>query len=119
MNQDAKKIVKIASLTIFFLFIIVYAFFTSKNLIFGVKITDVNINGLSAQTGAKMTENVLEINGNAKNALNLSLNGREISIDKKGNFHETIILLLGYNVVNIKAKDKFGNIDEKNYQLMY
>ena len=114
MNSDAKKIVKIASLSIFFLFIIVYAFFTSRDLIFGVKITNVNI-----VNGAKMTTNKLEITGNAKNAINLTLNGREISIDKAGNFDETIILLPGYNIVTIKAKDKFGNMDEKDYQLMY
>jgi hypothetical protein len=114
MNSDAKKILKISSLSIFFLFIIVYAFFTSKDLIFGVKITNVNI-----VDGAKVTENALEIKGNARNAINLTLNGREISIDKDGNFNETIILLPGYNIVTIKAKDKFGHIDEKNYKLMF
>jgi hypothetical protein len=114
MNSDAKKILKISSFTLFFLFIIVYAFFTSKDLLFGVKVVDVNI-----VDGAKMTENVLEVKGNAKNAINLTLNGREISIDKEGNFNETIILLPGYNIVNIKAKDKFGNIDEKNYKLTF
>ncbi len=114
MNSDAKKIVKIGSFSIFFLFIIVYAFFTSRDLIFGVKITNVNI-----VDGAKMADKVLEIRGTAKNAINLTLDGREISVDKIGNFNETIILLPGYNVVNIKAKDKFGNIDEKNYQLTF
>ena len=114
MNADAKKIFKVGLFSLFFLFIIVYAFFTSKDLIFGVKIINVNI-----VDGAKMTENVLEIKGNARNAINLTLNGREISIDKTGNFNETIILLPGYNVVNIKAKDKFGHIDEKNYKLIY
>ena len=31
----------------------------------------------------KMTASVINVNGNAKNAVNLILNGREISIDKK------------------------------------
>ncbi|MFA6000339.1 MAG: hypothetical protein WC783_05205 [Candidatus Paceibacterota bacterium] len=114
MNSDAKKIAKISLFSLFFLFIIIYAFFTSKDLLFGVKITNVNITD-----GVKVTENVLEIKGNARNAVNLTLNGREISIDKQGNFNETIILLPGYNIVNIRAKDKFGNIDEKNYKLSY
>lgn len=114
MRQDTKKTVKITSLSLFFVFILVYAFLTSKNLILGVKIKDVNI-----VNGAKVSENIIEIKGNAKNALNLMLNGREISIDKDGNFHETIILLSGYNMVNIKAKDKFGHIDEENYKLIY
>ena len=38
---------------------------------------------------------------------------------EKGNFNETIALLLGYNIINIKAVDKFGHKDEKNYKLIY
>ncbi len=113
MTTDIKKIIKIVSLSVFFIFIIVYAFVTSKDLIYGVKITNVNI-----VDGAKMTESILKVNGNAKNAINLTLNGREISIDQQGNFEETIALLMGYNVINITALDKFGNVDEKNYKLI-
>ena len=42
-NQDAKKIVKISSLSVLFLFIVIFAFWGSKDLIFGVIINDVNI----------------------------------------------------------------------------
>ena len=114
MNNDAKKIVKIGGLSIFFLIIIVIAFFGSYDLIFGVKIRNLNITN-----GEKVQESVLEITGNAKNAITLTLNGREISIDQAGNFAETIALLLGYNTVTIRAQDKFGYIDEKNYKLIY
>src|SRR3989344_2356655 len=114
MNNDAKKILQIIGLVIFFLLIIVYAFFRSRDLISGVKIKDVNI-----VDGAKITESIMKVTGNAKNAVNLTLNGREISIDGAGNFDETIALLLGYNVINIKAKDKFGYVDEKNYKIKY
>lgn len=114
MTQNVKKIVKFALISLFFLFIIIYAFFRSKDLIFGVKIKNVNLTD-----NAKVTDNILKVSGNAKNAINLSLNGREISIDQKGNFDETIALLSGYNVVSLKARDKFGDIDEKNYKLIY
>ncbi|MDP2788603.1 MAG: hypothetical protein Q8O46_00920 [bacterium] len=113
MNQDAKNILKMVSLGVFFLFIILYSFARSKDLIWGVKIKDVNI-----VDGTKVASSALEITGNAKNAIRLTLNGREISIDQKGNFNEIIALLSGFNIVNIKAEDKFGKIDEKNYQLM-
>jgi hypothetical protein len=62
---------------------------------------------------------VLEITGVAKNAINLTLDGREISVDQQGDFDETIALLSGYNIISLKAVDKFGNIDEKNYKLMH
>jgi hypothetical protein len=54
MSKDIKKIVKVSSLSIFFIFIIIYAFFISKDLIFGVKIRNVNI-----QDGTTISENVL------------------------------------------------------------
>ncbi len=114
MNADAKKILKIGSLSIFFIFIVVYALFRSYDLIAGVKIKNVSI-----IDGATVTESVQKVSGNAKNAINLSLNGREISIDQQGNFDETIALLSGYNIVTLKALDKFGNSDEKDYKLIY
>ena len=114
MNTDAKKILKIVSLSVLLLFIIIYAFSRAKDVIFGVKIIDVNI-----VDGAKITDNILKITGNARNAVSLTLNDRIISVDQEGNFNETIALLSGYNVISIKAKDEFGNSDEKNYKLMY
>jgi hypothetical protein len=114
MMDDTKKFIKFGILGLFFLFIIVFAFFRSKDLIFGVKIRDVSI-----VNGDTVTESVLKVTGNAKNALNLKLNGREISLDPQGNFDETIILSSGYNIVNITALDKFDHVDEKNYQLIY
>ena len=113
MNQDAKKIVKIVALIILFVFIVAYTFFNAKNLIFGIKIKDVHI-----ENGVGNEINIVKITGNAKNAKKLTLNGREISIDQAGNFNETIALLVGYNIVTLKAEDKFGYEDEKDYQLI-
>ncbi len=114
ITWSSKKILRIILLSAFLFFIIVYAFFISKNVVWGVKITDVNI-----IDGTKMIDNVIKITGNAKNAVNLTLNDRVISVDQKGNFDETITLLSGYNVISIKARDEFGNSDEKNYKLIY
>lgn len=114
MTTDVKKILQIVGLSIFFVFIVCYAFFRSKDLIFGVRITNVNI-----VDGVRVSSNIQEIKGNALNAINLTLNGREISINQNGDFDETVALLSGYNIINIRAKDKFGYIDEKNYKIIY
>ena len=102
------------SIITFSLFIVIYAFFQSKYLIFGVKIKDINI-----ENQTSFTTNSFEIKGNAKHAVEVILNGREISIDKEGNFKESLALNEGYNIVTLKAKDKFGHQDEKNYNLTY
>lgn len=58
------------------------------------------------------------IKGNAEKATEISINGREIFVDKEGNFSEAIYLLPGYSVVSINAKDKFGKTAEKQFQLV-
>ena len=113
MSILSKKTFKTILLALFFLFIVVYAFFRSHDIVFGVKIKNINL-----EDGMTMENSSLRVTGNAKNAVNLTLNGREISIDQAGNFDETIALLTGYNVINIKAVDKFEYTDEKNYKLM-
>ncbi len=113
MSILSKKTFKTILLALFFLFIVVYAFFRSHDIVFGVKIKNINL-----EDGMTMENSSLRVTGNAKNAVNLTLNGREISIDQAGNFDETIALLTGYNVINIKAVDKFKYTDEKNYKLM-
>ena len=105
---------KIGGFSIFFIFMIIYGILGSKDLIFGVKIRNVDL-----KDGATVTDNILKVTGTAKNAINLTLDGREITVDEQGNFKETIALLPGYNIINIKAKDKFGYVDEKNYKLIY
>ncbi len=114
MTTDFKKILKFVVLSIFFIFIIIYAFFRSRELIFGVKIKNVSL-----ENGKTYVESVQNITGIAKNAVKLSLNGREISIDKDGNFNESVALLSGYNIISIEAEDKFGHKDEEDYQLIY
>ncbi len=114
MTRNIKRTLQITSLIVFFLLIIIYAFFSAHDLIFGVKIKNVNL-----VDGTTVTENIQKVTGNARNATNLTLNGREISVDQNGNFNETIALLKGYNIVNIKAQDKFGYVDEKDYKIIY
>jgi hypothetical protein len=116
--NHARKI-KLAITIGFFLFIALYGFYRSSDLIFGVKIKNVQLDGSEAISGTVFRKNPIKISGKAKNAVNLTLNGREISIDLAGNFEETIALLPGYNIVSIKAVDKFGYVDEEDYKLIY
>lgn len=113
MRPNIKKIIKIGGMAVFLLLLVAYALFVSHDLLFGVKIKNVNI-----KDGATVTDSIIKVTGVAKNAIKLTLDGREISIDQQGNFSETIALTPGYNVVSLWAKDKFGYVDEKNYQII-
>ncbi len=114
MTTDAKKLLKLAVFFIFSLFIILYTFFRTKDLVFGVKIREVNI-----VNGTQMQNGVLTVRGKAEKASGLYLNGREIPIDEKGNFQDALALLSGYNKVVIQAEDKFGHTDQKIYELTF
>ena len=113
-DRSGKRILKIVITVVFFLFIIIYGFFRSADLIFGVKIKDVNITD-----GQKFDQSVIELTGIAKNAVYLTVNGREISVDKAGNFRENVALASGYNIITLEAKDKFGHVDIEDYKLIY
>ncbi len=118
MAKDPKQTLRQGLLTILFVFIIFYAFSRSHDLLFGIKIKNITINGTPAETISKAEESMIKITGNAKNAVSLLLNGREISIEQTGDFSEAIALLPGYNVISLEAKDKFGYEDSKHYQLV-
>ncbi len=114
MRKDQKKIMSIWIVIGFFVFIFVDVLFVSKNILFGIQIKDVNI-----KDGESYNEEIINVSGNAKNAINLALNSNEIAIDENGNFKETIALSLGYNIITLEAKDKFGNSDKKDYKIIY
>ena len=58
------------------------------------------------------------ITGKAPNAIHLSLNDREIFIDKDGSFSEKVVILPGFSVVTLDAVDKFGHKSEKKFELI-
>src|ERR1035437_9650813 len=57
--------------------------------------------------------------GIAKRVQDITLDGRSIIIDNKGNFSETILLMPGYNIEIIAAHDQFGHKTEKRLELVY
>lgn len=100
----------LVSCTMLFVFIGGFAFMKMQFIFKGVQI-EANIN--------RDNSSIAEIKGNAKNATHISLNGREIFIDKEGFFTEPIALLPGFSVTTLEAQDKFGNRAEKKFEVVY
>ncbi len=97
--------------TALFLSISVYSYSKMRVVINGVKVkADIELSSESP---------LAFIKGNARNAIYISLNGREIFIDKDGTFKEPIALLDGLGVVTIEAQDKFGHTSKKQFQVVY
>lgn len=93
--------------------VLVLVFYNTKDIFFGTKFS---ID--SAPDGATLRENFLPISGVAKHALSLEINGRVVSIDTDGVFNDGALLSPGYNVIEIKQKDRFGKEKQKTLHLV-
>ncbi len=72
----------------------------------------------TAKDGETVTNDFLQINGYAKHASFVKINGRNITIDKNGNFSDGALLSPGYNIVEVKMADRFGKEKRKIYHLV-
>ncbi len=57
--------------------------------------------------------------GTAQRVQDITLDGRSIIIDNKGNFSEIILLVPGYNIETLAAHDQFGHMTQKRLELVY
>ena len=91
-----------------------YTYFQMRNIVTGPVITI-----STPQDGAILTSSQTEISGTTKNISSISLNDRKIFIDESGVFKEKLLLSPGYNIITLKAKDKFGRKVKKTLELIY
>lgn len=100
----------IISCTALFLIIGVFSYAKMSFLIKGVKIV--------ATIQPQDSSSLVVIKGIAAKATHLTLNGREIFIDKDGNFSEAVAMLPGFSIITLDAKDKFGKTAEKKFEVV-
>lgn len=112
--EDGKLIIKTLFIAFFVLIIVGYGIFQSKKIISGPKIV---IN--SPTSGQTLNKSDIDISGVATNISAISLNDRPIFIDESGKFSEKLMLYPGYNIIKLRAEDKFGSKVEKDLELVY
>jgi hypothetical protein len=89
------------------LFLVLYVLFQSKNLIEGPLLTV-----SKPLDGETLTYSAVDVEGTAKNISYIYLNDHPIFVDTEGNFRETVIAPVGYSIIKVSAKDKFGRTKE-------
>ena len=89
--------------------LVVYIFFQARFLLAG-PILQVN----TPTDGATVTESLVTISGSTKNISRITLNDRQIFVDKHGTFSEQLLLPMGYTVFTVAAEDRFGR-ETKEY----
>ncbi len=110
-NKNIKWWLGFASCMMLFVIIGIFAYTKTSFLFKGIQI--------EATIEHKDDTPLAIIKGKAKNATYISLNGREIFIDRDGSFSEPIAFIPGFSVVTIDATDKFGKNKEKKFQVVY
>lgn len=110
-NKNIKWWLGFASCFVLFAFVGVFAYMKMSFLLKGVQIEA----SIEYNEGTPLAK----VQGKAKNATYISLNGREIFIDKDGSFSEPIALIPGFSVITIKTQDKFSKNKEKKFQVVY
>jgi hypothetical protein len=109
-NKNIKWWVGIGSCASLFLFIIIFGYAKMSFVFKGVKI--------EATLEQADNSSLTTVKGTSSKATYITLNGREIFIDKEGNFSESISILPGFSVVTLSAKDKFGKTAEKKFEIV-
>ncbi len=110
----AKKILRWLGIVLLFVVIVGYAVFRSRDLLFGIQFT---VNGLT--DGMTVDSSILELKGDARHANEIRVDNQPIPLSEAGSWHDSLILMEGYNVVTIRATDKFGRTITHEYRVYY
>lgn len=96
------------------LFIIGYALFQGRWLIEGPVITI-----RTPENGTTTDDSLILVSGIARNAKDLRLDGRPIFIDTEGHFGEQLLLMYGYNIIELTATDIRGKTVTSTLEVVY
>lgn len=112
-HPEKKKRIAVTLSIFFFILLTIYGIWQGRDILFGIKIqTDLQEN-LTTELSP------ITIDGKARHAKSIRVNGYTISVSEEGVFSHTLALLPGMNTVGIEAENKFGKVTEKTYQIYY
>ena len=114
MQWTLKRIVSLGIWVLFVACLIAYAVYQSRAVREGPQLT---ID--SPASGITVSEPLLRVRGTAVQAKELYLNGRGIFVDLRGHFDEELLLLPGYNIIELTAKDTGGHEARQTIEIAF
>lgn len=105
--MSLKSTLSIAGIILLVLALGFYILRQSRDVIVGP-----SIELLFPENGAVLTDPYIVIHGHTENISFISLNDLPISVDEHGRFSETLLLVPGYNILELFARDRFGKETE-------
>ncbi|MDD4803973.1 MAG: hypothetical protein PHN69_02255 [Candidatus Pacebacteria bacterium] len=113
-RHKTRRYIKIITIAVIAIIFVSYTLYEIQKVVIGPQ-----IEVLYPPNGTLVSNSFTEIYGIAKNTKEISLNDRNIYIDEQGNFKEELLLAYGYNVLVLKASDKFGRKTEEIVEVIY
>ena len=111
--NSGRSTIKLTLIVVVILLLTGYILFQSKNLILGPMISIDE-----PKNGSTLNYEVVTVKGKAKNIAYIYLNDRQIFVDNLGNFKEKLVAPLGYSLIKLAVKDKFGRVKEKVVEII-
>jgi len=99
-------------LIIFFLFVLGYAYFEGRGLLYGPAISVEN-------RVLEVDEPFITIEGTAHRIATLAMNGKAIPVTEDGAFSEPYLLAPGYNRIVLTASDRYNKATERVIEVVY
>lgn len=92
----------------FFVLLGLYAIFQGRFIILGPIVSiDSPLNNAHVDVG------ILKVTGEAENVSYISLDDRQIYIDRTGRFVEEVVIAPGINIIKVALRDRFGRDREE------
>jgi hypothetical protein len=91
---------------------VAYVLFQARFLLAGPQI-------FVQQIPATQSERLIELEGQARNIVRITLNGRQIYTDKAGYFKEALVLENGYTIATLEAEDRYGRKTSRTESFVY
>lgn len=114
MKPSRSFAIKASVIATISLLILGYGLFQARNIISGPDIVLT-----TPQDGENVTNPLVAVTGSTTNINFISLNDRQIFVDKAGSFSEKLLVPPGYTIIKLEARDKFGRTTRKLIQLNY
>jgi len=111
--NDLRRQVETALIVILLLLALSYGIFRAYPLLTGPSIKILNLTD-----GSTVASTTFQISGIATRAKEITLQGKPITIDNKGNFTETLVATYPYTILVLVATDKYGAVETKTLRVI-
>lgn len=113
-NKKMKRNLRTITIIVFFVLFVLYTGFETSKLFLGPSLIIDTPKDLSTVTVPELT-----LSGHVARVSYITVNDRQIFADRSGYFEDKLLLLPGYNIIEVAVRDRFGKEMDKTLKIWY